>query len=113
MPERATDARRARHETPQIDEAALVAARHVDRLLAAAAATGLTRWVDFLAPLPDRLRDDELKDLRASALRVRAAYGANDSIRDALSAEVTEPALESIDRLLRLLARDAANRGAG
>ena len=87
-----------------------MAARHVDRLLAAARAAGIVRWVDFLDPLPDRLRDDELKDLRRAALRVRAAYGANDSIRDALPAEVTEPAVESIDRLLRLLAREAANR---
>jgi hypothetical protein len=46
---------------------------------------------------------------------VRAAFGPKDSIRDALPAEFTEPLLESVDRLLRILARrDAfADRQAG
>jgi hypothetical protein len=95
----------ARHERPAIDEAALVAARHADRLLAAARAAGNERWAAYLAPLPDRLRDDELADLRRTAMRARAAYGPKDSIRDALPGELTEPFLESVDRLLRLLAR--------
>jgi hypothetical protein len=44
-------------------------------------------------------------------MRARAAYGAKDSVRDALPADLTEPFLESIDRLLRELARrDAAGR---
>src|SRR5919198_685426 len=52
-----------------------------------------------------RLRDDALPDLRRTALRARAAYGPKDSIRDALPAELTEPFLESIDRLIRELNR--------
>lgn len=89
---------------------ALVAARHGDRLLAAARDRGVERWSTFLDPLPDRLRDDELPALRSTALRARAAYGPKDSVRDALPAELTEPFLEAIDRLIRELNR-AALRG--
>ena len=97
----------ARHERPVIDDAALLAARHADRLLAEARDRGLTRWVAYLSPLPDRLRDDQLADLRATALRSRAAYGVKDSVRDVLPPELTEPFLVSIDRLLRELNREA------
>ncbi len=97
----------ARHERPLIDEAALLAARHADRLLAEARARGLTRWAAYLDPLPDRLRDDEPGALRATALRCRAAYGVKDSLRDVLPAELTEPFLDSIDRLLREINREA------
>jgi hypothetical protein len=111
MPDAATPrgARRAtgpaRHEVPAIDEAALAAARDTDRLLAAAETAGIARWVEFLSPLPERLRDGDLRDVRSAALRVRAAYGPKDSIRDALPGEVTEPAVVTIDRLLKALAR--------
>ena len=97
--------RPARHERPAIDEAGLVAARHADRLLAAAREIGSTRWIAYLDPLPDRLRDDEPAALRATATRCRAAYGVKDSIRDVLPADLTEPFLDSIDRLVRELNR--------
>jgi hypothetical protein len=96
----------ARHERPTIDEAALRAARHADRLVAAARERGLDRWVAFIEPLADHLRDDEPAALRATALRSRAAYGSKDSVRDALPDDLTEPFLESLDRLLRELNRD-------
>ncbi len=83
----------------------MAAARHADRLLAAARDHGVSRWATYLAPLPDRLRDDELPGLRSAAHRVRAAYGPKDSVRDAFPAELTEPLLASIDRLLKELAR--------
>jgi hypothetical protein len=107
MPEAGRLGRRtvARHERPEIDDAALVAARHADRLLAEARERGVARWETFLAPIPDRLRDDEPAALRKSAMRARAAYGPKDSIRDALPAELTEPFLDAIDRLIRELAR--------
>lgn len=95
----------ARHEFPAVDDLAMIAARHADRLLAAANELGQARWAAHLGPLPDRLRDDELRDLRAAAIRARAAYGPKDSIRDALPADLTEPFLDSIDRLLRALNR--------
>jgi hypothetical protein len=95
----------ARHELGAVDEAALLAARHADHLLAAASEAGVARWVEFLQPIPDHLRDDALPGLRSTALRARAAYGAKDSVRDALPDDVTLPFLESIDRLLRLIAR--------
>jgi hypothetical protein len=101
-----TSSRRpARHERPTIDEAGLVAARHADRLLAAARTIGSERWIAYLEPLPDRLRDDEPAALRATATRSRAAYGVKDSIRDVLPAEFTEPFLDAIDRLIRELNR--------
>lgn len=95
----------ARHQHPVIDDLGLVSARHADRLLSAARERGHERWTAYLEPLPDRLRDDDLRGLRAAALRARAAYGPTDSIRDALPAELTEPFLESIDRLIREINR--------
>ena len=100
----------ARHEVPAIDDLALIAARHGDRLLAAARERRAERWIAFLDPLPDRLRDDELPALRSTALRARAAYGPKDSVRDVLPAELTEPFLDAIDRLIREMNR-AAVRG--
>jgi hypothetical protein len=99
----------ARHERPAIDEAALVAARHADRLVRAASDRGDERWARFLAPLPDRLRDDEVPELRTIARRARAAYGPKDSIRDALPADLTEPFLDSLDRLIREINRREAS----
>jgi len=96
----------ARHERPAIDDAALLAARHADRLLAEARDRGLQRWVAFLEPLPDRLRDDEPVALRLTAVRSRAAYGVKDSLRDVLPPDLTEPFLDAIDRLLRELNRE-------
>ncbi|TFG69493.1 MAG: hypothetical protein E4H24_00290 [Thermomicrobiales bacterium] len=97
--------RPARHEHPNIDEAGLVAARHGDRVLAAARDAGATRWVAYFEPMPDRLRDDDVVALRATAVRCRAAYGVKDSVRDALPASATEPFLDAIDRLVRELNR--------
>jgi hypothetical protein len=101
----------ARHERPAIDEAALAAARAGDRLVAAAREVGSARWVAYFEPLPDRLRDDELAELRRTALRARSAFGPKDSVRDALPAEFTEPFLASIDRLLKELAKREAAGG--
>jgi hypothetical protein len=98
----------ARHQAPTIDEAGLVAARHAERLLAAARSVGATRWVTYFEPIPDRLRDDDLEALRATAVRSRAAYGVKDSVRDVLPAGATEPFLDAIDRLIRELDRSAA-----
>lgn len=95
----------ARHERPRIDEAALAAARATERVLEAARAVGAARWVAFLEPFPDHLRDDELAELRRTAVRARASVGPNDSIRELLDASVVEPFVEAIDRLLRELAR--------
>jgi hypothetical protein len=100
----------ARHELPDIDAAALVAARAADRALAAAREIGTARWADYLAPLPDRLRDDSLRELRSTSRRARAAYGPKDSIRDALPEDVTEPLITAIDRLLKAIARHDAER---
>jgi hypothetical protein len=108
MPDRPVAVDPARHEHPTIDEAALDAARHGDRLLAAARDAGHDRWAAYLAPLPDRLRDEPVSALRSVALRARAAFGPKDSIRDALPADLTEPFLLAIDRLLKLLARRSA-----
>jgi len=96
----------ARHERPRIDDAAMAAALEADRVLAAARAVGAARWALFFEPLPDRLRDEELADLRRTAKRCRAAVGPNDSIREVLPADVTEPFVAAVDRLQRELARD-------
>jgi hypothetical protein len=110
MPEaagRSVPAATPRHAVPLVDDAALAAARHGDRLVAAAREAGLERWRAYLEPLPERLRDGDLRDLRQAALRARAAYGPKDSIRDVIGADLTEPFLEAIDRLLKVLARRA------
>jgi hypothetical protein len=110
MSERTRPRGPARHELPAIDDLAMAAARHADRALASSRDRDSVRWVAFFEPLPDRLRDEDLKGLRAAAVRVRAAFGPKDSIRDALPETVTEPLLEAIDRLLRELNREAARR---
>ena len=97
----------ARHERPAIDEAGLAAARHADRILAGLRDIGASRWVTYFEPLPDRLRDDEPVALRTTAMRCRAAYGVKDSIRDVLPASLTEPFLDSIDRVIRELNRES------
>ena len=101
----------ARHAWHDIDEAALEAARDADRLLASAQAHGVRRWADYFAPLPDRLRDDDVRDQRATAMRARAAYGTRESVRESLPPEVTEPLVASIDRLLKVIARREAAGG--
>ncbi|HET9755513.1 MAG TPA: hypothetical protein VFP66_03360 [Candidatus Limnocylindrales bacterium] len=108
MPERTRSRGPARHELPVIDDLALIAARHGDRMVDAAQGRGADRWLAFLEPLPDRLRDDDPGALRSTALRARAAYGPKDSVRDVLPADVTEPFLDAIDRLLREINRAAA-----
>ncbi len=100
----------ARHELPDIDVAALDAARAADAAVAVARDMGADRWLAYLAPIPDRLRDDTLRELRLTARRARAAYGPKDSIRDALPEAVTEPLLLTIDRLLKAIARHDLNR---
>ena len=108
MAEKDRERPQPRHENPDVDNAALVAARAADHLLAEARARELVRWTAFLEPLPDRLRDEGLPTLRSVAMRARAAYGPKDSIRDALPAELTEPFLDAIDRLLREINRSRA-----
>ena len=100
----------ARHEVPAVDEAALAAARTADRLLECARERGSQRWSEFLAPVPDLLRDAGVGELRAVAIRARAAYGPRDSIRDALPADLTGPFLDDLDRLRKALARELAER---
>jgi hypothetical protein len=102
MPDQASP---ARHELPRIDAAALEAARAADRALAVAREMGAERWTRYLAPIPDRLRDDPVPALRSAGRLVRAAYGPKDSIRDALPEAVTEPLLLATDRLLKVIAR--------
>ena len=70
-------------------------------MLAEARELGVERWIWFLEPVPDQLRDDPIPELRRTATRARAAYGPEDYIRDALPAAVTEPFLDALDRLLR------------
>ena len=105
MPDGTTTRGPARHELGAIDDLALAAARHADRILAAAVERDDERWTRFLAPLPDRLRDEPMPGLRSVAMRARAAYGPKDSVRDALPHDVTEPFLEAIDRLVREINR--------
>jgi hypothetical protein len=94
-----------RHELSEVDAAALEAARAADVALAAAQDMEQERWIRYLAPLPGRLRDDPLRDLRAATRVARAAYGPKDSIRDSLPEYATEPLLKAIDRLQKAIAR--------
>jgi hypothetical protein len=99
-----------RHELPEVDAAALEAARAADALVRAAREAGNERWLRYLEPLPNRLRDDALPDLRAAARVARAAYGPKDSVRDALPGDATEPFLDLVDRLIKTIARIDSNR---
>jgi hypothetical protein len=100
----------ARHELPDIDTAALAAARAAELALAQVRESGFDRWATYLDPLPDRLRDDSLRDLRGTARRVRAAFGPKDDLRDVLPDDTTEPLMRATDRLLKAIARYDAQR---
>ena len=100
-----------RHELPEVDAAALEAARAADAVVAAARAAGNDRWLRYFEPLPGRLREDPLPDLRSATRLARAAYGPKDSVRDVLPADVTEPFLDRIDRLIKAINRWEANLG--
>lgn len=100
----------ARHELPEIDEAALRAARTADKLLDAALQRGSQRWADFLAPVPEQLRDSSAAQLPKVIQRVRAAYGHKDSIREVLPEDLTEPFLDQLDRLKKAVLRELAER---
>jgi hypothetical protein len=104
---------RARHELPAIDEAALRAARLADLVLVDLRRRGSDRWVAFLEPIPDGLRDAPLTELPLVARRGRAAFGPQDSIADILDPSLSEAFKEALDALLRLLAREAATEGGG
>lgn len=110
MTEAARIPRPARHEVPAIDELALAAARAGDRMVTAASERGSDRWRRELSGIPDLLRDGDLTDVRRAAIRARSSYGPKDSVRDALPADVTEPFLEAIDRLLREIAHYERHR---
>jgi hypothetical protein len=99
-----------RHELGDIDAAALVAARAADAALAVAREMESDRWVRYLERLPERLRDDPLRDLRGAVRTARAAYGPKDSIREALPELVTEPLLRAVDRLQKAISRFDAHR---
>jgi hypothetical protein len=100
----------ARHEVPEVDAAALATAVLVEQAYRTADELGIDRWARFLEPFPERLRDAPVRDLRLIARQARAAYGPKDSIRDALPPEATERLLDSIDRLLKAIARYEAHR---
>lgn len=110
----AQEPRPGRHELPAIDDAALAAARHADRLVDAARAAasagspGAARWAAFLEPLPDRLRDAPPGELRSVARRARAAYGPKDSIAEVLPADLAIAFRDAIDDLTRILQRHEA-----
>ena len=100
----------ARHELPEIDEAAFTAERTADKLLDAARGRGSQRWADFLSPVPEQLRDASVAQLPRIIQRVRAAYGHKDSIREVLPEELTEPFLDQLDRLKKAVVRELAER---
>ena len=89
---------------PAIDEAALRGGALADRLLAAARVAGNERWATYLAPLPDRLRDDEPRRAAphgdAGAGRLRP-----EGLDPRRPARPSSPSRSSrpIDRLLRVL----------
>jgi hypothetical protein len=100
----------ARHELPAIDELGLAAALAADKLLQSARERGAQRWSDFLAPVPEQLRDGGVRQLLVVTQRARAAYGHKDSIREALPPEFTEPFLDALDRLRKAVVRELAER---
>jgi hypothetical protein len=104
----------ARHDIPSIDEAALAAARAADVLLDAARTRGVARWERYLAPIPEALRDGDLRELRAAARSGRSAFGPKDSVLDALPFAPCIVFRDALDVLLKRIARyetEVASRG--
>jgi hypothetical protein len=102
----------ARHELPAIDDAALVAARLADPILAYCRERGLARWERVLAPIPGLLRDGTVADVRSAARTARSVFGTKDSIADAVPVDLCLPFRGALDDLLRRLARLDAERRA-
>jgi hypothetical protein len=95
----------ARHELPVIDDLALTAARHADRMLAEARERGDARWEKFLEPIPDRLRTTSC----APSARRRCGHGRRTVRRTPCATPV-----RGRDRAVPRGARPAAPRaGAG
>lgn len=101
----------ARHDIPAIDEAALAAARAADVLLESARTRGIARWERYLAPIPEALRDGDLRDLRAAARSGRSAFGPKDSVLDALPFAPCIAFRDVLDVLLKRIARYEAEVG--
>ena len=91
-----------------IDEAALLAARHADRLIDAARDVGVHPLGDVPRAVPDRLRDDE--PARPARRGAPSPGGVRAEGLDPRLApeDVTEPFLGAIDRLLKVIARHEA-----
>jgi hypothetical protein len=103
----------SRYELPEIDAAALDAARWADRALAAVRELGVARWTSLLEPLPERLRDADADELQKVATHARSFFGAKDSVADVLPVEVSAGLRDAIDRLRRDLARHSAHSNRG
>jgi hypothetical protein len=113
---RATGARRRdagppRWQDPQLDEAALDVARRTRLVVEALRGAGHDRWVAFLEPLVPAFEDGDRVDLQAAARRARAAFGARDSLLDALPDTDTVRLRDAVDRLLLLVERRRAIGG--
>ena len=81
----------------------------MDVAVAAAVDMESERWVRYLSPLPGRLRDDPLRDLRAARRGARRVWTKGlDPGRIARARD--RAAAEAIDRLQKAIARFDAQR---
>jgi len=100
-----------RWQDPQLDEAALDVARRVRGVVAGLRERGNARWVAYLEALVPAFEDGDRADLQAAGRRVRAAFGARDSLLDAAPDGDPLRLRDAVDRLLVLLERRAAVEG--
>jgi hypothetical protein len=94
-----------RWQDPPLDEAALAVARLARGGVAVLRARGQERWAAYLEPHVPVLEDGDRTDLLVAARRVRAAFGARDSLLDAWPSEDALRLRDAADRLLLLLER--------
>ena len=97
-----------RWQDPALDEAALAAAHRAREAIAALRARGATRWVHWFELIQPVLEDGDRADVQVAARRARAAFGAKDSVLDALPDDEALRLRDALDRLLRALDARAA-----
>ncbi len=107
--DRRRDAGPPRWQDPELDEAALAVARLAREVAGSLRSTGRDRWPLYLDPLVPPLEDGDRVDVQAAARRVRAAFGARDSLLDAEAGPRALDLRDAVDRLLLLLERRRAS----
>ncbi len=103
------EAERPRHADEQLDQAALHAARLIERAMSTLPSEALQTRFAQLTRHAAQLRDASGDALRKSAVATRSTLGSGDGLASFLEPKLTASIREAIDDVLRILNRRAAH----